>query len=153
MHTTLRKGKRGMALTTFGAIMGFAAGMVKRGQEVYQAAHEKAKTPALRDALQELLKEEGKNHSLMEMTRREHVTEMILEPVTGLRQEDYEVEVAVPQQANDAEWVKVALLVEERERKFFSDCSAKIPLPEVARIFNKVARKKESNLAKLRNLT
>ena len=141
-----------MALTTFGAIMGFAAGMVRRGQEVYQAAVQSAKDPALRDALQELLTEEGKNHSLMEMTRREHVTEMILEPITGLRQEDYEVEVDVPEQGGDAELLKIALSREEKERKFFSDCSAKIPLPEVARIFSKVVRKKESNLTKLRNL-
>jgi hypothetical protein len=141
-----------MALTTFGAIMGFAAGMVKRGQEVYQASLEKTKTPVLRDALQDLMKEQGKNHALMEMTRREHVTEMILEPVTGLRQEDYEVEVSIPEQANDGDLVRIARVVEETQRKFFTDCSAKIPLPEVARIFQKVARKKESNLVKLKSL-
>ncbi|MEW6668968.1 MAG: hypothetical protein AB1512_27475 [Thermodesulfobacteriota bacterium] len=141
-----------MALTTFGAIMGFAAGMVKRGQEVYQAAQEKAKTQALRDALQELLKEQGKNHALMEMTRREHVTEMILEPITGLRQEDYEMDVVVPAQASDGELLGIALSVEETQRRFFTDCSAKIPLPEVARIFQKVVRKRESNLERLKSL-
>ena len=141
-----------MALTTFGAIMGFAAGMAKRGQEVYQAAFEKAKAPLLRDALQDLHKEQGKNQALMEMTRREHVTEMILEPITGLRQEDYEMHVVVPGQANDADLLKIALVVEEMQKKFFSDCSAKIPLPEVVRIFQKVARKRESNLEKLGNL-
>jgi hypothetical protein len=36
--------------------------------------------------------------------------------------------------------------------KYFSDCSAKIPLPEVARIFRKVVRKKEFNLKRLRDL-
>ena len=141
-----------MALTTFGAIMGFAAGMVKRGQEVYQSALGKAKVPALRDALQELLKEQGKNHSLMDMTRREHVTEMILEPIAGLRQEDYEMEVLVPEQTNDADLLRIVSVVEETQGKFFTDCSAKIPLPEVARIFQKVARKKESNLMKLKSL-
>ena len=141
-----------MALTTFGAIMGFAAGMAKRGQEAYQAALGKAKAPALRDALQELVKEEGKNHSLMEMTRREHVTEMILEPIAGLRQEDYEMEVVVPEQATDADLLSIARVVEETQRKFFADCSGKIPLPEVTRIFQKVARKKESNLMKLKSL-
>jgi rubrerythrin len=49
--------------------------------------------------------------------------------------------------------LRIALSVEETQRKFFSDCSAKIPLPEVARIFQKVARKKESNLLRLKGLS
>jgi rubrerythrin len=142
-----------MALTTFGAIISFASGMVKRGQEIYQAALEKTKTPGIRDTLQELHKEQGKNLALMEMTRREHVTEMILEPITGLVQEDYETELDVPAQGTDTELLRIALSVEETQRKFFSDCSAKIPLPEVARIFQKVARKKESNLLRLKGLS
>jgi hypothetical protein len=141
-----------MALTTFGAIMGFAAEMVKRGQEAYQAALKKAKAPVLRDALQELLKEQGKEHSLMEMTRREHVTEMILEPISGLRQEDYEMEVVVPEQVNDAELLKIALILEEKQKKFLTDASTRIPLPEAAKIFRKMVKQKESNLTKLKNL-
>jgi len=49
-----------MALTTFGAIMGFAAGMVKRGQEVYQSALGKAKVPALRDACRNCSRNRGR---------------------------------------------------------------------------------------------
>jgi rubrerythrin len=141
-----------MALTTFGAIMGFAAGMVRRGEEIYRGAVQSAKDPALRDALQDLLAEEAKNHTLMETARREHVTEMILEPITGLRQEDYEMEVEMPEGGGDADLLKIALSLEEKEMKYFSDCSAKIPLPEVARIFRKVVRKKELNLKRLRDL-
>ena len=40
-----------------------------------------------------------------------------------------------------------------RERRnSFSDVSSKVPLPEVARIFRKIAQKKEENLAKLQGL-
>jgi rubrerythrin len=141
-----------MALTTFGAIMGFAAEMVRQGEETYRVAVQRAKDPGLRDGLKDLLAEETKNRSLMERTRREHVTEMILEPITGLRQEEYEIEVQVPAGAVDCDLLKIALAVEEKELKFFKECSAKIPLPEVANIFRKVARKKESNLTRLRSL-
>ena len=141
-----------MALTTFGAVMGFAAEMVRQGEETYRVAVEKAKDPGLRDGLKDLLAEETKNRSLMERTRREHVTEMILEPITGLRQEDYEMRVQVSAGDVDGDLLKIALAVEEKELKFFQECSARIPLPEVANIFRKVARKKESNLARLRNL-
>jgi hypothetical protein len=141
-----------MALTTFGAIMGFAAEMLRRTGEVYQVAVNKAQSPALREVLQGLLTEEGKNQSLMEKTRRENVTEMILEPISGLRQEDYEIEMGISDQAADSDLLRIALTLEEKERKFFADASAKVSLPEVARTFRKMVQKKESNLMKLRNL-
>ena len=141
-----------MALTTFGAIMGFAAEMLRRTGEIYRGAVQKAQNPALREALEILLTEEGKNQSLMEKTRRENVTEMILEPISGLQQEDYEMDIEVPALSADADLLRIALTLEEKEKKFFSDASGKIPLPEAARVFRKMAQKKESNLAKLRNL-
>ena len=48
----------------------------------------------------------------------------------------------------DAELIRAALILEEREKKFFQDASVKVPLPEVARIFRKMAQKKEENLGK-----
>jgi hypothetical protein len=141
-----------MALTTFGAIMGFAGEMLRRTGEVYKAGIQKARNPGLREALQVLLTEEGKNQSLIEKTRRENVTEMILEPISGLRQEDYETDVHVGDQADDRNLLKIALTLEALEKKFFSEASAKIPLPEVARIFRKMAQQKESNITKLKSL-
>ena len=141
-----------MALTTFGAIMGFAAEIAGKGEAIYKVLTEKAKDSTLKDTLQALAGEEAKNHSLMVKTRRENVTEMILEPVTGLRQEDYELELEVTTLAADADVLKAALMVEEREKRFFQDVSSKVPLPEVARIFRKVAQKKEENLSRLQGL-
>jgi histone H3/H4 len=48
--------------------------------------------------------------------------------------------------------LKIALLLEERGKRFFRDTSARIPLPEVARIFRKAGQKKEENLTKLQSL-
>ncbi len=48
----------------------------------------------------------------------------------------------------DADLLRAALILEEREKKFFSDVSIKVPLPEVARIFRKMAQKKQENLDK-----
>jgi predicted glycosyltransferase involved in capsule biosynthesis len=84
----------------------------------------------------------------MEKTRRENVTEMILEPITGLRQEDYELTLTVQDRMGDADLLKAALVLEEREKKFFMDASSKVSLPEVARIFRKIVQKKENNIAK-----
>jgi hypothetical protein len=141
-----------MGLTTFGAIMGFAAEMAGKTEEIYKTFVSKAKTQALREVLQGLAEEEVKNHVLMVKTRRENVTEMILEPVTGLQQEDYEIELKAPEAPEDAGLLKAVLMIEERQKRFFQDASSKVPLPEVARIFRKVAQKKEENLAKLQGL-
>jgi rubrerythrin len=141
-----------MTLSTFGAIMGFAAEMAREVGETYQSLSEKARDPVLRSTLKELAAEAAKNHSLMEKTRRENVTEMILEPIAGLNQEDYEVDLKGLSQIDDTDLLKIALLLEERGNRFFRDASAKVPLPEVARIFRKVGQKKEENLTKLQSL-
>lgn len=141
-----------MALSTFGAIMGFAAEITGQTGEIYKTLAQKAKDFTLREVLQVLSAEEGKSHSLMEKTRRENVTEMILEPITGLHQEDYGIDLKVTDQMGDADLIKAALAFEEREKKFFSDVSSKIPLPEVARIFRKLAQRKRENLEKLQSL-
>jgi rubrerythrin len=141
-----------MALSTFGAIMGFAAEMAREAGETYRSLSEKARAPVLRAVLNELASEAAKNHSLMEKARRENVTEMILEPVAGLNQEDYEVDLQGLSQIDDVDLLKIALLLEERGNRFFRDASTKVPLPEVARIFRKVSQKKEENLTKLQNL-
>lgn len=141
-----------MALSTFGAIMGFAAEMVGQTRDTYKALIEKAKNQALKEALQELAVEKGKDHSLMEKIRRENVTEMILEPVTGLHEEDYELDLKGLMQKDDVDLLRVALILEEREKRFFQDASTKVPIPEVARIFRKISQKKEETLEKLQGL-
>jgi rubrerythrin len=141
-----------MALSTFGAIMGFAAEMVGQTRVTYEALSEKAKDAALKEVLHQLAAEEGKTHSLMERTRREHVTEMILEPIAGFYRKDYEGHLERLEQKDDADVLKIALMLEQREKRFFEDASAKVPLPEVARIFRKISRKKEENLERLQNL-
>jgi len=141
-----------MGLTTFGAIMGFAAEMAGKTEGVYKTFASRSKTQTLKEVFQGLAEEEVKNHALMVKTRRENVTEMILEPVTGLQQEDYEIDLKVEEVTEDAGLLKAALMLEERQKKFFRDASSKVSLPEVARIFRKVAQKKEENLARLQGL-
>jgi rubrerythrin len=141
-----------MALSTFGAIMGFSVEMVQQTEAFYKTMVQKAKDPMLKEAFQVLLEEERKNYSLMEKTRRENVTEMILEPIAGLHRGDYEIEMKAMDQTKDVDLLKMALILEERGRRFFSEVSDKLPLPEVGRIFRKMAQKKERSLVKLKAL-
>ena len=141
-----------MGLSTFGAIMNFALERVGYSVTIYKSVAQKAKDSVLKETLQVLLDEETKNYALMEQTRRENVTEMILEPITGLQREDYEIKVNLSDQPKDVDLLKVVLVLEEKERDFFNDSSAKVPLPEVARTFRRIVQKKEKTLAKLKTL-
>lgn len=138
-----------MSLSTFGAVMAFAAEVVGQSEGVYRILAQKAENPAIKETLESLLNEAGKNKALMEQTRRENVTEMILEPIAGLDQADYQADLNLTDSATDVDLLKTALILEERERKFFQNASSKVPLPEVARIFKKIAQKKEGNLERL----
>lgn len=141
-----------MALNTFGAIMGFAGQITGDALAAYRKALEGVKDPALKEMLDALAREEEKNCALMEQARRENVTEMILEPVTGLERDDYALNADPACGTADADFLKAALILEERAEKFFREAAARVPLPEVARIFRKVARKKEGNCTALKSL-
>jgi rubrerythrin len=132
--------------------MGFAAELVKQAEDHYRALALRAKDSTLKEVLEALSAEEVRNHALMMRARRENVTEMILEPVSGLHREDYEMDPTVSDHREDAEIIRAALMLEERGKKFFQDASAKVPLPEVARIFQKIAQKKAENLQRLQGL-
>jgi hypothetical protein len=142
-----------MELGTFGAVMAFASQVVTQSAEFYEAACNRALGPELKEVLKALQDGARKDCATMERTRRESVTEMILEPIAGLRREEYEVSVGEVAPGADAEILKTALLLEERDQRFFRDLSARLPLPEVARILRKVAVRKEETIIKLRALT
>jgi len=141
-----------MALTTFGAIMGFAAEMAGKKEETYKALAQRAKTLGLKEALESLSEEEAKNHALMLKMRRENVTEMILEPISGLQQEDYEIQPETAEPLSDEDILRVVVRYEERSQLFFQDASSKVPLPEVARTLQKIAQKKRESITRLRVL-
>jgi len=83
-----------------------------------------------------------KNHALMIKARRENVTEMILEPVTDLHQEDYEIDPKTADAADDA-GSEGAVTLEERGKRFFKDASSKVSLPRSAGFSERWLRRKK----------
>jgi hypothetical protein len=138
-----------MALSTFGAIMAFAGKIVTQTEDAHKLMAPKTNNTLLKEALQILLTEADKNRTLIEEARRLYVTEMILEPVTGLRLEDYDMDIQISDKGRDVDILEIALILEKRERGFFQDASSRIPLPEVARFFRKIMQKKDKNIARL----
>jgi hypothetical protein len=129
-----------MPLETYGAVLGFAEAMEAEDQAFFAAL---AANPACGAAAQDYHERERrsrKNVQLIQRVRRENVTEMILEPITGLRRGDYATPPGDPQ-GRDAQAARRA--VQARERRagtFYRDAAAKLAaLPEVARALKRLA--------------
>ena len=132
--------------------MKFAAEIFRQAADFYRTALSRAQDPGLKEALSGLLEEAGKYEALMERIRRENVTEMILEPVTGLSPDDYHPEALPREDSGDAGLFKTTLALETAQQTFFERASARVPLPEAARAFRKIAEKKKSSLDDLKSL-
>jgi rubrerythrin len=141
-----------MELGTFGAVMGFASQVAAQSEAFYTSACERTQCAEMLAILEGLREQARKDRASMEQMRRENVTEMILEPITGLHQEDFEVAVEAMASEERADTLQAALRLEERDVRFFTESATRLPLPEVSRVFRRIAKRKESNLARLRAL-
>jgi hypothetical protein len=141
-----------MSLNTFGAVMNFTAEIFRRSADFYRTAASKARDPKLRESLHGLQKEAEKHQSLMEQIRRENVTEMILEPVSGLAAEEFRGIPQLRENALDGDFLRAAVEIESGQQIFLAQASARVCLPEAARAFRKISDKKKTNLACLLSL-
>lgn len=127
-----------MNLNTFGGVMGFAVDYEGQAADWCVSAAAKAADARLKAWLTQVAEARAKRKKLMERVRRENVTEMILEPIVGLTSEPFEPGGAPP--GTDAELRQSALKREELAEQFYLAASAKVSIPEVARIFRRIAR-------------
>jgi rubrerythrin len=130
-----------MGLSSFGSILTFAEEMEEHDREFY------ASSPEL---FLEQARECQRNIQLIQRTRRESVTEMILEPIQGFSDEPFRNSLA-DEPASPIESIHaVARRLEERALRFYSQAAEKIQaLPEVSRVLNQLAKKRARRLSEL----
>ncbi len=125
-----------MELGTFGAILRFAMQMEEQSAAFYETAGEVV------PSLQELEQAARKRLARLEQARREGVAEMILESITGLDGNAYAV--TLDPQAEAAALRAQAQEQEEAAARFYRDAAARLPIREVARLFQRLAQEHES---------
>lgn len=118
-----------MELSTFGAILTFAIELERAAAARYEAAS--AADAQAQQRLADLARAHRKRQQIAEQIRRDNVTEMILEPVYGLRTEDWALDAAGP---------LTPAALEGRLRGFYKAAAAKVSIPEVARRLRKMAQ-------------
>jgi rubrerythrin len=132
-----------MDLATFGAILSHALDLEGRAAAFY----EQGAQGELEEFFSDLAKGSEKRARRAERTRREGVAEMILEPITGMNSEAYEVDLEAPD--DPGERLEKALALETASERFYRDASEKMPVREVARTFQRMAKENQSRQKRL----
>ena len=132
-----------MQLGTFGAILTFAIGLERRAAEFYEQAAQGGTDTLFRD----LGRGARKRLERLEQARREGVSEMILESITGLDSDAYRVDLDL--RADRVDQLRQAQNMEETAARFYLAAAAKLPIREVARLFQRLAQESQQRKARL----
>ena len=143
-----------MELSTFGALLAFAIGLEERVARFYLEAADNHECAAIRETLLTFARQNDSRRKLLVVTRQEHVTEMVLEPITDLHRGDYEVESNAPRGMSCTQVLSQAIEMENRAQRFYSDAAAKAKdlLAGVVRSFRRLAREKQRRSQELDGL-
>ena len=138
-----------MPLTNFGAILNFAETVEQEDMQFYQSAAA-ASTGAHRALFDDFARQGRKQTTLVQRTRRENVTEMILEPVRDFVRDGYEVAVGDAAGMDTDALVAAAMALEQRAVRYYTDAADKLrALPEVARALKTLAKKRARRIDQL----
>ena len=142
-----------MPLENFGSILGFAEQLEKKDRDFYQKAIENPESAAYK-ALFETFAADAKKHiKLVERTRRENVTEMILEPIRGFSRASFSEDCGQPDGMNASEIVKAARCMEDRANRYYAEAAEKIKAqPEVSRALKRIGKKRQAHIDSLGDL-
>jgi rubrerythrin len=143
-----------MPLTNFGAILNFAEKVEQEDMEFYRRVSSTAAAEPYR-LLVEMFVREGKKHiSLVQRTRRENVTEMILEPIKDFVRDSYQLREKKADGLDSTAILIAAVALENRAIRYYSDAAEKIrALPEVSRALKTLAKKRTQRLGQIENLS
>ena len=142
-----------MELSNFGSIMGFAAELEGADKEFYEAAAASPACAAYKDLMEAFAKDEKKNEKNMLRARREHVTEMVLEPITDFTSEPYETDREFTLDMDLAQIMARALEIEEKAQSFYTQAAEKTKgLAEISRVLAKTGKKRAAHKARLEEI-
>jgi rubrerythrin len=133
-----------MELGTFGAIMKFALETENNVTSFYESAKDLVKSEELASLFSDLAIRGQKRAKTIERIRRENVTEMILEPITGLDSDTFTPVTAIPESPDDKALQGIAVEIENNLNVFYSQTAVKVEfLSEVAYAFELLAEANE----------
>ena len=142
-----------MELKNFGSIMSFAAELEAADKAFYETAATNPACAQFKDLLEAFAKDEEKNEKDMLRARREHVTEMVLEPIADFTSEPFVSDRQVAPDMSLEQIIARALELEEKAHRFYNQASEKTKgLAEISRVLAKTGEKRAAHRAQLEGL-
>jgi rubrerythrin len=139
-----------MPLTTFGSILNFAEEMEAQDVVFYEKAAGNPACAELKELFAEFAADAKKNQKTAQRTRRENVTEMILEPIHGFTRNPYCEACEGAETLSVGEALATARRLEDRAERYYTEAAAKIKaLPEVARALKRLGKTRTAHIKKL----
>ena len=139
-----------MPLENFGSILNFAEELEKQDQAFFSAVAGNPACGEHKEMFEQFASDAGKNVKTVQRTRRENVTEMILEPIRNFVRGPYceECETADSMGVEDA--LATARRLVDRAERYYSEAAEKIKAqPEVARALKTIGKKHKAHREKL----
>ena len=133
-----------MQLGTFGAIISFALTLETQAFEFYEGLNQDVFSQSTHQFLKG---SEKRLHRLLRI-RQELVTEMILEPITGVDSDDYELTIL--DSSDPADVLHQAIRLEENMHRFYLTTAPLIPMKEVERAFLRLAKENKARVTAIK---
>jgi len=142
-----------MPITNFGGLLNFAEKIEQQDMAFYNSVATNPEMSDLSDLFKGFARDGKKNISHILRTRRENVTEMILEPIRDFYREPFVVEPCKDTDIDRAQILDHTQKLEARAIAYYKEGAAKIKaLPEVAQALKLVGKKRIAHTKKLSDL-
>jgi rubrerythrin len=139
-----------MPLENFGSILNFAEELELQDLGFYKTLVDNPACAEHKAMFEGFAATIDKNVKIVQRTRRENVTEMILEPIKDFIRAPFCEECVGIDKMNAAEALDAARRLEDRAVRYYTEAAVKIKaLPEVARALKLLGRKHSAHIAKL----
>jgi rubrerythrin len=139
-----------MPLENFGSILNFAEELEKQDQAFFATIAANPACAEHRELFEQFAADAGKNIKTVQRTRRENVTEMILEPVRDFVRAPFCEECAEASSMGIEEALATAKRLIDRAERYYTEAAEKIKSqPEVSRALKTIGKKHKAHREKL----
>ena len=139
-----------MPLENFGSILNFAEELEKQDQAFFATAAGNPACAEYKEMFAQFASDAGKNIKAVERTRRENVTEMILEPIKNFTRAPYCEECAEAGSMGVKDALATAKRLVDRAERYYTEAAEKIKAqPEVARALKTICKKHKAHREQL----
>ena len=141
-----------MPLINFGSILNFAEELETIDRDFYTTAAQNPACAPYRDLFEQFARDAQKNIRNVQRTRRENVTEMILEQISGFTREPFCETFDGVESMTERQAVETAQRLEERAERYYREAAEKLKaLSEVSRALKMLGKKHAARCRKLQD--